>query len=392
MSKPTLWTRDFIIVSVLNFLLILVFYLLMVVMGLFATEQLQASPSQAGLVAGIFIVGVLAGRLLIGQFMARIGCKRSMLSGLFLGAFASLFYFVDADLSFLITIRFLHGVSVGIAATAIATVVAYLIPVSRSGEGIGYFGVSASLATAVGPFIGIYMLQHTEFAAILALCCMLSAVCVAVGLLLNVPEVNKEGEGSQPAKFALGNFIELKVVPICCIVFISGLYYSSVLSFLNMYALEKNLTDAASLFFVVYAVTLLVTRPYTGKLMDRKGENVVMYPGFILMALGLAALGMAESGSQLLLAAFLLALGFGSMQSCSQAIVIQMVSRERLALATSTFFIFVDAGLGFGPYILGLAVPSFGYANLYCLLSLFTLFSAVAYYFVHGKSQLALRS
>ena len=75
MSKPKLWTKDFIIVSSVNFLLTLVFYLLIVIIGVYAVDEYHATTSQAGLVTGIFIVGTLIGRLFIGRIIDSIGLK-----------------------------------------------------------------------------------------------------------------------------------------------------------------------------------------------------------------------------------------------------------------------------------------------------------------------------
>lgn len=385
MTQPKLWSRDFIIASALNFLLVLVFYLLVVVVGLHAIRDLHATPSQAGLIAGVFIIGVLGGRLLIGQLMDRLGRKRSLLVGLFLAAVANLFYFAAVGVAALIATRFLHGVAVGIAATAIASVVAHLIPISRSGEGIGYFSMSASLATAVGPFIGILMMQHTSFETILTLCCLLNAVCFMVAWLLKIPELTQEEAARPHPRFTFSGLIEPKVVPLCIVILFTTLCYSSVLSFLNVFAQERDLSQAASLFFVVYAITLILSRPVSGRLLDSHGANIIIYPCFVLLAAGLALLGMAQSGAHLLIAACLIGLGFGNILSCSQALAIKMVSRDRLVLATSTYFMFVDAGFGLGPYLLGFLVPYTGYADLYSGLAGLTLLIIVGYFWLYGR-------
>ena len=69
----------------------------------------------------------------------------------------------------------------------------------------------------------------------------------------------------------------------------------------------------------------------------------------------------------------ILGLGFGNFQSCAQAIALQGVKPERLGVATSTFFIFLDFGFGFGPYVLGLLVPIIGYQQLYLVLMVIVL-------------------
>ena len=55
MSKPKLWTKDFLIVSIANFFLYFTFFLLIATITVFATENFQATPSEAGLASGIFV-------------------------------------------------------------------------------------------------------------------------------------------------------------------------------------------------------------------------------------------------------------------------------------------------------------------------------------------------
>ncbi|GLB60072.1 hypothetical protein NCCP133_22040 [Cytobacillus sp. NCCP-133] len=56
-------------------------------------------------------------------------------------------------------------------------------------------------------------------------------------------------------------------------------------------------------------------------------------------------------------------------------------------MATSTFFIFLDTGLGFGPYLRGFIIPVTGYSILYSLMALFILLTAGLYYILHGKKE-----
>lgn len=81
-SRPRLWTKDFVIVSSINFFITLIFYLLMVTLAIYAVNELNASTSQAGLISGIFIIGTLIGRLFIGRFIDSIGRKKTLFIGL----------------------------------------------------------------------------------------------------------------------------------------------------------------------------------------------------------------------------------------------------------------------------------------------------------------------
>ncbi|WP_159196809.1 MFS transporter, partial [Klebsiella pneumoniae] len=130
-------------------------------------------------------------------------------------------------------------------------------------------------------------------------------------------------------------------------------------------AKEINLVEAASFFFLMYAFAILLSRPFTGPLMDRKGENIIIYPAIVIMALGIFLLSQAQNSVMLLTSAALLGFGFGNIQSVCQTIAVKSTTLQRMGLATSTFFIALDAGLGFGPYFLGMLLDQIGYSQLY---------------------------
>jgi MFS family permease len=100
------WTKDFIILSLVNFFLTLIFFLLNATITFYALNEFNASTSQAGLLAGIFIIEALIGRLFTGPFMNTIGSKRILMIGLIFFTLTTLLYFIDYEISFLIISRF----------------------------------------------------------------------------------------------------------------------------------------------------------------------------------------------------------------------------------------------------------------------------------------------
>ncbi|OKL35430.1 MFS transporter [Domibacillus mangrovi] len=389
-SRPKLWTKDFIIVSSVNFFLTLIFYLLMVTLAVYAVDELNASTSQAGLISGIFIIGTLIGRLFIGRIMHSIGRKRTLFIGLIFFTLTTLLYFVNFGITFLLINRFIHGIALGMASTATGTIVAQIIPATRKGEGIGYYSMSATLATAIGPFIGLYMSQHTSFQMIFSFCLALGILSLITAFFVYVPALESATKTAEIKGFNLSSFIEPKALPIAFITLAIAFCYSSVLSFISFYAIEIDLVNTASFFFVVYAVAVLVSRPFTGRLIDVKGANFIMYPAFLIFGAGMLLLSSADKSSTLLLAGFLIGLGFGNMQSSTQAIAVKLTPPHRMGLATSTFFIFLDAGLGFGPYLLGFIIPLTGYSTLYVIIGVVILATSIPYYFLHGKKESAV--
>lgn len=389
MKQERLWTKNFIMISSVNFLLTLVFFLLVVIIGLYAVDEFNATTSQAGLVTGIFIVGTLIGRLFIGARIERIGRKKTLIIGFILFNTVTLFYFFSSSITVLLITRLLHGISLGIASTAAATIVAFIIPMARRGEGIGYFSMSSTLATAIGPFVGLLLTQVTTFQTIFAICFGVGIVGLLAGLVVQVPtlklDVAKEPGVKQ--KFSVRRYLEPSAIPIAFVTLAVAFCFSSVLSFMNFYAIEQDLIKAASVFFLVYAISVLVSRPFTGRLMDLKGANYVMYPAFVLLAAGLVVLGSATSSLSFLIAASLIGFGFGNIQSCTQAIAVKITPRERMGMATSTFFIFLDAGLGFGPYILGFVLGIVSFSQMYLSLGFVAFVTIGLYYAVYGRSE-----
>lgn len=389
MSEAPLWTRNFILVSAINFFLVMVFYLLVIVIVGYTVAELGASTAAAGLISGLFIVGTLVGRLIVGQVLLHFGRKTTMLIGLIGFFLLSLLYFVPMGVSGLLVVRFMHGFMMGIASTVLGTIIAQILPPSRRGEGIGYYSMSSTLGTAIGPFLAIWMMLHLGYQAIFALSSGFALLCLLIGCLLQVPDAitaakNSTISNDEPNDF-ISKVIEKKAIPIGVVILLVSTCYSGVLSYINFYAKEINLVETASVFFLVYAVAILISRPFTGPLMDRRGENVIMYPAFIIMALGLLILSQVESGLGLLISATLLGLGYGNIQSVCQTIAIKSTHLARMGFATSTFFIFLDAGLGFGPYFLGLALNHIAYSQLYLYSAIASLAAIVLYYVLHAR-------
>jgi MFS family permease len=145
------------------------------------------------------------------------------------------------------------------------------------------------------------------------------------------------------------------------------------------------LENATAYFFILYAAGMLVSRPLAGRSFDRRGENPIMYAGLAVFSVGMLLTGLAPNGAVLLIAAFLAGAGMGSVQSTTLSIGVKYALPERLGMANSTYYIFLDIGLTIGPIVGGLLVPFIGYSGTYILGMPIALFGLVLYYFIHGR-------
>lgn len=380
--KENLWTKNFLILSLINFFLTLIFFLLNSTITIYAVNNFNASTGQAGFVAGIFIIGTLIGRVFTGRMHHS---KKLLTMGLSILILSSLLYFADCGLIFLTIARLINGFSIGVVTTIVATVVAITLPISRKGEGVSYFAVSTAIGTGIGPFIGLYLSQSSNFNTIFILCFILGIVSLGAGIFVDFSTILIIKSKNEDTELKLSNFIEPKVISISIIILVSSFCFSSVLSYINLYAIELSLVKTASYFFMIYTVVVLISRPVTGSIVDKKGANFIMYPVLIIFGIGLILLSSVTNSRSLLLAGALMGLGFGNVSSISQTIAIKSSEPNRLGLATATFSIFSDIGSGFGPSIIGLIIPLIGYRTLYMSLGIAVFVIPVFYYFLLGR-------
>lgn len=387
MEQSKLWTKEFIINALINFFIAVNFYLLMVIISDYAMKEFGSAPSEAGFSASIFIIGALLVRLFAGKLLVRIGYKATLALGVITGLAMTLLYFGVNDIYLLLMVRFWHGLSFGITTTASATIVADIVPRNRSGEGIAYYSLSQILATAIGPFLGMYISQHGSYSMMFSVCAIASAISVLLVPLLSLPRKElTAGQMEEMRGLKLSNLIELPVIPIAIICLIVFMSYSSIVSFLAVYAQEIDLVEAASFFFIIYALVVFISRPIIGRLFDAKGENKVMYPAFVIFAAGMFLFSHSHVGYQLLLAAVLVGIGFGAIQSSTLAIAVKMTPSYRLGLANSTYLMFSDIGMGTGPLLVGFIIPFIGYRGMYTVVAVVLLACLFLYYFLHGRT------
>ena len=385
-AKQSLWTRSFIVIWLINFLISVVFLLLMIVMSKIATDRFDVSPAVAGLSASIFVIGAFVTRPFLGKRIHDFGQTKILYVGVVFSLVFTVAYFVVNSVALLLLVRFLHGAAHGTAALAIGTIVAGVVPREQYGEGIGYFTLGQTLSTAIGPFVGLLLLQHGGFNPIIITCSVTSAIIVLLLPLLGVKDLELTAEQAAETKgFKLTNYIEPKAVPISLALMVTFVAYSSVSSFLALYSEAIGLTTAAGAFFIVYAVAIFITRPPIGRRFDQKGENSVMYAAVLVFAVSLAILAVADHAAVLLVAAAVMGLGLGAIQACGRALTAKVTPLHRMGQANSTFYIFGDTGLGLGPLLCGFLIPLTGYRGMYGVMAVVAALSLVPYHTLHGR-------
>lgn len=385
-TNKSLFSRDFWLLALTNLFVMTGYYSLMVTIGLYSAQQFHAPTSISGLIVGITVIGILISRFSSGYLTRVFSTKQLMVAGTILLVPATLLYQLAGSVPFLIAVRLLQGIAIGLISTVTNTAVVLLFPKARTGEGIGYFSLSTILATAIGPFVGLLVEQKLGFNMMFAMETALSVLALIFCLLVNGKKIAFHfSEEVQATKISVRDFIEPKALPIASTIFIVGLGYAAIQAYISFYATELNLATYSSIFFLVYAAAILISRPFTGRLIDRFGENAVIIPSAVINMLGMVLLALTHSGWMMLVSAFLIGLGFGNFQSTCQTVAAKSVPVERLSQATATYFILFDLSLGVGPYALGMIEPFTGYRGLFWLMGVIVIVGLVWYLLIHGR-------
>lgn len=384
-GTPKLWTRNFIAVSAGNFFLFMNFYFLLVTLPVYVLDELGGSKSSAGLLTTAFLLAAIFIRPFAGQLIERTSARNVLLISLGIFLATTLVYFFIHDVGQIVAVRFFHGLSFGAATTAAGSIVAEIIPDQRRGEGMGYFVLSSTLAMVMGPYLGLTALQNGGVNLMLSIAAAASIGGLAAGLMLT--ESKKAGATASKgwSKLTMDSLFEVTALPIAATGAFFAVVYSSILSFISVYASELNLGHVASFFFVVYAVVLLLSRPVTGRWYDQFGANVIVFPAILLFAIGMFLLSQTDSAFMFLLAAAFTGLGWGTLFPTFQTIAIESAPPKRKAMATATFLSVFDAGLGLGSYVIGLVAAGIPFSQLYFYSSFYVLAGMAVYFFLHLK-------
>ena len=371
-DEDRIFTKSFFLVFGALLFTALVMYVLMSTVTEYATAM-GSSAMIAGLVSGIYIFGGLCSRIYSGNALERIGWKKTALIFMSIHFISCLLYFLVSDVTLLIIVRFIHGIGFGASANAIVTIASDVLPKKRFGEAFGYFMLGTTLAVGLGPFIGGFAYDFTGSNG----CFLLASIFSALALIsIYFVDVSAHDPGNNPeaseSSFGIDKVFEVSAIPVSLFTALTSLGYISILSFNRLYAAEINLTGAFSWFFIIYCIVLIVSRPIAGKVQDRGGDMIVCVTGIVAQAIGLFLIAFYPSTVTVIICAVCAALGFGTLNSSCTTIVTRNVSENRRSYAVSTFFIFCDATMGFGPALLGIFAAN-GYAPVYLISSIITL-------------------
>ena len=381
-----LFTKDFSFATCINLIMTTGFFALVTGMAVFAAEEFAAGETAAGFAASAFLIGALFSRLFAGKWVNTLGRKPILVTCMFLYTLAGVAYLWVDFYVVLIALRLVHGVLLGFAQTALTAAVFDIIPKPRRGEGSGYYLLANALAPAIGPLAAIQISGRYGFDEMFLAVAAISGVGFLLTIPMTVPEVKpSRATVFQRLRLSPRDIIEPRAFSIAMVAMLLGVCFASVMAFLNGFARSEGHLEAASIYFLVYAGAMLITRLFMGRVQDRFGDNALVYPTLMVFIASMSLLAWAPDQWAIIISGVLAGFGFGAMMPAMQAIIASKLPTHRISIGLSTFFIMMDAGFGFAPLLLGQFVELWGYQAMYAACAGVILLSLGLYWWVHGR-------
>ena len=371
-QQVKLWNKDFILIIVINFL-VFMNHLMILSTFPFYIEYLGGSEAVAGFAAALFSIIAVVFRPFIGWMLDNGKRKIILIIGLCGMALMPIGYLVFATLYLAFVCRMLHGASLAFSNTSTSTIATDIIPKPRFAEGMGMFGLATALATAVAPALGLALMDYMGFTMLFLFAAVSIVIALILFLMMKVPKVEVE---KKPLN--LKGLIDKDAVPASATTLVFMLTYGALENFTAKFAAEQNL-PSGGIFFAVMAVALLLTRLLAGKVTDRHGESFFAYSCNAAMLIAFLLMGLFPNVATYLLAAVLAGFGFGGLEPALQSMAVAIAPPERRGSANSTFLCAYDIGIGVGGGIAGVLISSFGYSQMFVIMTVFNILSVVIY-------------
>jgi MFS family permease len=375
-SETSIWNRNFILNLTVTFLLFLSMYVLLPTLPIYA-RTLGGNETIAGTVVGLFTFSAVLVRPVFGNLLDRQGRKLILIIGIIISIVAVLAHNLAFNLLVLLALRIIHGVGWGASTTATITIASDLIPAEKRNEGMGFYGIASIIGMAIGPALGLILMNYS-LTLLLAASTVLAALGLVVSFFINYEKSQNKMVGKSAARAVI---LEKTAIPPALVLLCITLTYGGIVSFIPLYAGARGVQNIG-LFFTVYALVLLISRPIIGRMADRYGGRKFVAPGILLIAASLVVLIKADSLPLFLLSGIIYGIGFATVQPILNAIVVSLAPPERRGAANATFTTAMDLGIGIGSILLGFIVQQSGYEWMYGISAIFAVLGIVVYYLI----------
>lgn len=367
-EKETLWNAEYIKIMVNNFGMYFSFYLLTPLLPLYLSDNFGCAKDIIGLVLSGYTLTALMFRPLSGFLVDAFSRKTMLVVFLFLYFIFFGGYLAASTLLLFAIVRTLHGIPFGGSTVACSTVAIDVLPSSRRNEGIGYYGLSNNLATAIAPTVGIYIYHKTHDFDILFWTAFIAAglgMVVASRVKIRERTVKRSGRWLSLDRFFLtrGWAIAVNLV-------FFGFCYGVLSNYLAIYGREQlGITGGTGTFFTILSIGLILSRLHGSKSLRKGDLTHNALEGIVISTLGYVLFVAYPHMAGYYLSAFLIGFGNGHMYPAHQNMMINVARNNQRGTANSSVLTAWDVGQGLGILLGGVVAEHLGYASAFWMIA-----------------------
>lgn len=365
-TNDRLWTGSFLAACGANFLMFFAFYMILPVLPMYLATEFSVDKSTAGLILASYTVMALLFRPFAGAMVDSFPRKPLLLIcyTIFVAYFGG--YILASTLLLFTILRATHGVAFGMVTVSVNTVAIDIMPASRRGEGIGYFGVSTNLAMAIGPMVALMIFDATANYDIIFGVALLSGA-LGFGSATMIRGAKSEAVGAKQT-LSLDRFLLIKGIPGAVTTMFLSFAYGVLSTYVAIYGSEEvGLGSGTGLFFVCMAGGLIFSRLMSGKMINKGYLTTIARIGISLLIVGLTVFILIKTPAAFYSCGVVIGIGYGLLCPALQTMFINLAGHDKRGTANATYLTSWDFGIGAGVLIGGAMAQSGSYSMAFAL-------------------------
>ena len=374
-------TRDFVLAFFAQFTFSFVFQSLIPTLPIYLS-RLGSNEVEIGVLVGVFFFCALVLRPFVGKALLRTPEKKFMITGSLLYALASLAYLFAPPFWPLLMVRVFQGIGFAFFHTAAFTLIANISPEAHRGQSLSYFALAMSISGALGPSIGIFLINHFSFTVLFLACSGLSFCSLIIACRLERRQLIPLQDSSVDDGFLLNR----KALPPSVMNSFSLLVWGALTAFFPLYAINHGVANPG-LFFTMIAIMLIVGRALGGKILDLYSREKVILPCLFTYILSMLILTFSKTLPMFILVAAIWGIGNAFLAPALLAYTLDRVGSS-VGPAMGTFTAISDLGLTLGPVIMGIILHATSYPIMFlCLVLISVINLSYFYLFIRKKGE-----
>ena len=346
----------------------------------FHIMDLGGSRTEAGLFLGFLTYASAISAPITGAIADRIGKRRVLIVASLAITVFSLLYAMAPSYQVVLGLVLIHGVFWSGLLSSSSSYVIDILPKARRAEGMGYSGFASILGVAVAPWIGLWLYDHGGWSLLCVEAAGLNLLMAFLAWRLPPDKLHAGQRSLHPS-----DLVEWKILVGGVTLFLYSFSYGGITSFVAVYAESVGVTPRA-LYFTVFCLTIVATRPFIGRYADRAGHARIIVPCLSMIVIGVWVLAIADSRPMFIVSAMLFGLGFGSVYPIFVAHLMQHVPEHRRGATFGALIGAFDTGIGTGSIAVGWLSGRYGFGRAFGVAGALALLS-IPYFLYMEKRQ-----